>query len=108
MSARAETKALFSLIEELDFVIFSALALPRLVFPKITGPVTSGKTGAPHRICRLTWKKMSDRRTWHAFEHRSNFHRLDIEFDEVQPRLDDTKSMPTFSSIILYQGLVTR
>ncbi len=86
ISALAEARVLFPLIEDPDFVISLGTGAPKVGVPNIDGPRSLWKDGALPRFCRLVWEKMHDRRTWHAFKTRSGFHRLDIEFDGAEPR----------------------
>jgi hypothetical protein len=94
IAALAEARVLFPLIKEPDFVISLGTGAPKMGVPNIDGPRGLWKDGALSRFCRLVWEKMRDRRAWYAFKDRSGFHRLDIEFEGAEPRLDDTSSMP--------------
>ncbi|KAI9772425.1 MAG: hypothetical protein M1840_000628 [Geoglossum simile] len=52
------------------------------------------KDGAFPRLCRMYWEKIRDRKIRQIFQTHPRYHRLDIEFDGPEPRLDDTNSMP--------------
>lgn len=93
ISALAEAKALFPCIKNPDFVISLGTGAPKLDVPNTEGLRSLWKDGAFRRLFRLAWEKMRDRRVWHAVKDNPGFHRLDVEFDNTEPRLDDTKSM---------------
>ncbi|KAI9767708.1 MAG: hypothetical protein M1839_004369 [Geoglossum umbratile] len=54
--------------------------------------------GAFPRLCRMYWEKIRDRKVRQIFQTHPRYHRLDIEFDGPEPRLDDTDSMPELKS----------
>lgn len=56
------------------------------------------KNKALPRLCRLFWEKMRDKKTRQAFQTNPRYHRLDIEFGQAEPRLDDTKTMSELKS----------
>jgi hypothetical protein len=93
ISALAEVRVLSQLIEAPDFVISLGTSAPKLDVPNADGPRSLWRDGALHRLWRLVWEKVRDRRIWHAFKHHPGFHRHDIDFDGTEPRLDDTRSM---------------
>ena len=51
------------------------------------------KNKAFPRLCRMVLEKMRDKKIRENFQMHPRYHRLDIEFDKTEPRLDDTKSM---------------
>ena len=56
------------------------------------------KNKALPRLCRLFWEKMRDKKIRQAFQNNPRYHRLDVEFDQAEPRLDDTKTMSELKS----------
>jgi len=41
---------------------------------------------------------MRDKKIRQAFPNQSRYHRLDVEFDQAEPRLDDTKTLSELKS----------
>jgi hypothetical protein len=56
------------------------------------------KYGAIPRIRDLLLEKMRDRNIRQFFRNHPKYHRLNIEFDGAEPRLDDTKNIPELKS----------
>ncbi|KAI9767636.1 MAG: hypothetical protein M1840_005507 [Geoglossum simile] len=100
ISALSEVAAMFPLIEEPDFVVSLGTGAPRLKNngPSMSGPRNIWKDGAFPRLCRMYWEKIRDRKVRQIFQTHPRYHRLDIEFDGPEPRLDDTNSMPDLKS----------
>lgn len=100
ISALSEVAATFPLTEEPDFVISLGTGEPKL---EDDDTLTAGshniwKNGAFPRLCRMFWEKMRDRKIRQAFQTHPRYHRLDIEFDHAEPRLDDRRSIPELKS----------
>lgn len=97
VSALSEVAALFPQIEEPDFIVSLGTGNPRSkgVGPSmsVSGPLSLRKYGALPRLCRMFWEKMRDRQVRQIFRTHPRYHRLDVEFDGIEPRLDNTKSL---------------
>ncbi|KAI9772432.1 MAG: hypothetical protein M1840_000635 [Geoglossum simile] len=98
ISALSEVAAMFPFIEEPDFVVSLGTGAPRKNDPSMSGPRNVWKDGAFPRLCRMYWEKIRDRKVRQVFRTHPRYHRLDIEFDGPEPRLDDTGSMPKLKS----------
>ena len=64
----------------------------------VSGPLSLRKYGAFPRLWRTFWEKMRDRQVKQIFRTHPRYHRLDTEFDGVEPRLDNMKSMQELQS----------
>ena len=84
---------MFLLIENPDFILSLGTSAPKVSMPSLDGPRSRWKDGALWRYFRMSWEKSQDRKTWYAFEDHLGHYRLDIEFDDVELRLDDAISM---------------
>jgi hypothetical protein len=100
VSALSEVAATFPLTEEPDFVVSLGTGEPKLENEHLhsAGSHNIWKNGAFPRLCRMFWEKMRDRKIRQAFQTHSRYHRLDIEFDDAEPRLDDRRSIPELKS----------
>lgn len=111
VSALSEVAAIFPLVEEPDFIVSLGTGTPSSTQTMIqqstvsntpsmsvSGPLSVWKYKAFPRLCRMLWEKMRDRNVKHIFRTYPRYHRLDIKFDDVEPRLDDTKSIPELKS----------
>ena len=87
--------ALFPLTEEPDFVVSIGTGGPVEGKPDTNTDAMDNnwKNKAFLRLCRMFLEKMRDRKIRQNFQMHPRYHRLDIEFDQAEPRLDDTKSM---------------
>ena len=100
VSALSEVAAMFPLTEEPDFVVSLDTGEPKLENEdgSTVGSHNIWKNGAFPRLYRMFWEKMRDRKIRQAFQTHSRYHRLDIEFDHAEPRLDDRRSIPGLKS----------
>ncbi len=95
LSALSEVTALFPFVEEPDFVVSLGTGGPKeerndMNTTKLTN---NWKNKAFPRLCRMFLEKMRDGKIRQTFQTHPRYHRLDFEFDKVEPRLDDTESM---------------
>lgn len=74
----------------------------------VSGPLNVWKYKAFPRLCRMLWEKMRDRNVKHIFRTHPRYHRLDIGFNSIEPRLDDTKSMPELKSRVQQDQSVSK
>ena len=95
LSALSEVTALFPLMEEPDFVISIGTGGPKEENSDTYTDATENnwKNKAFPRLCRMALEKMRDRKIRQNFQMHPRYHRLDIEFDQAEPRLDNAKSM---------------
>ncbi|KAH9204856.1 patatin-like phospholipase-like protein [Leptodontidium sp. 2 PMI_412] len=97
ISALSEVAAMFPLVEEPDFMVSLGTGAPRTTGGKpsmsVSGPLSVWKDGAFPRLWRMFWERMRDRHVKQVFRTHPRYHRLDIEFDDELPRLDNTKSI---------------
>ncbi|KAK1754174.1 patatin-like phospholipase-like protein [Echria macrotheca] len=95
VSALSELAALFPLVEEPDFVVSLGTGEPK---PSHDSPKAVSrnvwKNGAFPRLCRLFWEKMRDKKVREAFQSHPRYHRLNVQFEGDEPRLDDVQSIP--------------
>lgn len=86
---------MFPLLEEPDFVVSLGTGEPK---PHDDFPVANSrniwKNGALPRLCRLFFEKMRDKKLRQAFQAHPRYHRLNVQFDGEEPRLDDVHSIP--------------
>jgi len=95
ISALSEVAAIFPLVEEPDFVVSLGTGEPK-PSNEVSTAVSRNiwKNGAFPRLCRLFWEKMRDKKVRQAFQAYPRYHRLNIQFDDDEPRLDDIQSIP--------------
>jgi hypothetical protein len=95
VSARSEVAAIFPSAKKPDFVVSLGTGEPALS-NDIPTDTSQGiwRNGAVPRLCRLFWEKMRDKKVGQAFQGHPRYHRLNIEFEGVEPRLDDVQSIP--------------
>ncbi|KAI9656458.1 MAG: hypothetical protein M1821_004664 [Bathelium mastoideum] len=104
--ALSETEAMFPLVEEPDYVVSLGTGGPRC---EASAPDTSGSRGLVRdgfisRAFRAFWESMRGKRAWKTLtgsgrtKSSGKYHRLDIEFDGPEPRLDDVESIPNLQS----------
>jgi hypothetical protein len=103
ISALSEVSALFPGVEEPDFVLSLGTGEPKPTNNRDNPPRNSSrniwKNGAFPRLCRLFWEKMRDKNVRQAFLSHPRYHRLNIQFDGDEPRLDDAQSIPLLKTI---------
>ncbi|CAK7237038.1 hypothetical protein SBRCBS47491_009841 [Sporothrix bragantina] len=100
VSALAEVAALFPLVDEPDFVVSLGTGEPKpSPYPASAAPRSVWRNGAFPRLCRLFWEKMRDRKVRQAFQAHPRYHRLDVQFDGDEPRLDDAASMSEIMAV---------
>lgn len=108
-SALSEAEALFPHAQEPDFVVSLGTGCPR---SDPAGPDASGtrgliKDGCFPRCFRAFWETMRGSRDWQALtssgrpKSSGKFHRLDVEFDGLEPRLDEVANIPSLQSKVL-------
>jgi hypothetical protein len=51
------------------------------------------RNGTLPRLFRLFWEKMRDEKMRQVFHGSGRYHRLNVRFDDMEPRLDDTQSI---------------
>ena len=87
-------------MEEPDFVISlgTGESKPNQHLPTAS-PCNGWKNGAFQRLCRLFWEKIKDKNVKQAFHAHPRYHRLNIQFDGEEPRLDDAQSIPSIKAI---------
>jgi hypothetical protein len=100
ISALSEAAATFPLTEDFDFVVFLGTGEPKLKNDDTSAYCSSNiwKNGAFPRLCNMAWEKMRDRKNRRASNTHPRYHRLDVEFDHAEPRLDDARSIPELRS----------
>jgi hypothetical protein len=94
ISALSEVSSMFPLTEEPDIVVSLGTGEQKSDGVSTDPTPRVWKTKALPRLCRLLWEKMRDKKIRQAFQLNPRYHRLDIEFDQAEPRLDDAKAMP--------------
>ncbi|CAK7206337.1 hypothetical protein SEUCBS139899_009126 [Sporothrix eucalyptigena] len=100
VSALSEVAALFPLVDEPDFVVSLGTGEPRpKPHPASAAPRSVWRNGAFPRLCRLFWEKMRDKKIRQAFQTHPRYHRLDVQVDGDEPRLDDAASMSEMMAI---------
>ncbi|KKY22693.1 putative patatin-like phospholipase [Phaeomoniella chlamydospora] len=100
VSALCEATAAFPSVEEPDFILSLGTGEPRV---KADNRSADGlhnvlKNGAFPRLCRMLWEKMRDKKVRQAFQTHPRYHRLDVQYDHNEPRLDDVRSIPELKS----------
>jgi hypothetical protein len=102
LSALLETAATFLLAEEPDFVISLGIGEPKLKHNiiSIDTSLSVRKNRVFPRLYRIFWEKMRNRKIRQVFRDYLRYYRLDIEFDQNEPRLDDIASMPKLRLIV--------
>jgi len=100
ISALSEVAALFPQVDEPDFVLSLGTGEPKpnQRLPP-TGPRNVWRNGAFPRLCRLFWEKIKDKNVRQAFHAHPRYHRLNIQFEGDEPRLDDTQSIPSIKAM---------
>jgi hypothetical protein len=104
--ALSEAEALFPFSEEPDFVVSLGTGGSR---PNAEEPYTPGSRGRLTdgwipRVCRASWEAMAGDKDWKALasfgrpKSSGKYHRLDIEFDGPEPRLDAVSDMASLQS----------
>ncbi|EXJ56219.1 uncharacterized protein A1O5_12675 [Cladophialophora psammophila CBS 110553] len=99
ISALSEATSMFPLTEEPDFVLSLGTGAPK--DDSNTSPTRTRRTWkqkALPRLCRLFWEKMRDKNIRQAFRSNPRYHRLDVGFDQGEPRLDDATTMSELKS----------
>ena len=56
----------------------------------------------------MFWEKMRDRKVRQAFKTHPRYHRLDVKFDHVEPRLDNARSIPELKSKVQADHLISK
>ncbi|KAL6151989.1 hypothetical protein ACJBU6_08881 [Exserohilum turcicum] len=113
--ALSEAEALFPFTEEPDFVVSLGTGSPR---SDGEGPCTSGsrsllKDGWISRVAHGSLVTMAGGRDWKALvsfgrpKSSGKYHRLDIEFDGPEPRLDAVSDMARLQSLALQDPLLS-
>lgn len=95
---------MFPMAEEPDFVISLGTGEPDSYSVCATRTPPKWRNKALPRLCRLLWEKTRDRKIRQAFRLHPRYHRLDIALDEVEPRLDDVRSMSELKSKVQRDG----
>ncbi|SCN98200.1 uncharacterized protein FFNC_10015 [Fusarium fujikuroi] len=94
ISALTAAAKAFPLLEEPDFIVSLGTGEPK---PQGEFPVTNSrntwKNGALPRLLRLAIEKMRDKKLRQAYQGHPKYHRLNVQFDEDEPRLDDVHSI---------------
>ncbi|KAF4451419.1 putative patatin-like phospholipase [Fusarium austroafricanum] len=95
ISALTTAAMAFPLLEEPDFIVSLGTGEPK---PHDELPIANSrntwKNGALPRLCRLVLEKMRDKKVRQAFQGHPRYHRLNVQFDGDEPRLDDVHSIP--------------
>lgn len=66
------------------------------------------KNGAVPRLCRMFREKMRDRKLRQAFKADPRYHRLDVQYEGDEPRLDDTQSIPEMRRKVVEDETLSR
>ncbi|CAK7238176.1 hypothetical protein SEUCBS140593_010402 [Sporothrix eucalyptigena] len=100
VSALSEVAALFPLVDEPDFVVSLGTGEPKpSPHPASAASRSVWRNGAFPRLCRLFWEKMRDKKVRQAFQAHPRYHRLDVQFEGDEPRLDDAARMAEAMSV---------
>ncbi|KAJ0134526.1 hypothetical protein HZ326_22416 [Fusarium oxysporum f. sp. albedinis] len=95
ISALTAAAKAFPLLEEPDFIVSLGTGEPK---PHDEIPITNSrntwKNGALPRLFRLVIEKMRDKKLRQAFQGHPRYHRLNVQFDGDEPRLDDVHRIP--------------
>ena len=93
-------RAIWPLLEQPDFVVIlgTGYASENTNLPCMSGPRDILKDGALPRIISAFLSSTSGRRLWQEVPPEANYFRLDIEFPDSEPRLDDTSQMQLLKS----------
>lgn len=89
---------MFPLVDEPDFVVSLGTGEPKNDDISTGRIPRTWKSKALPRLYRLFWEKMRDKKLRQAFQSNPRYHRLDIEFDNAEPRLDDANTMAELRS----------
>ncbi|KAI1541065.1 Patatin [Pyrenophora tritici-repentis] len=115
LMALSEAQKLFPGTEEPDFVVSLGTGGPRLNAQELYIPGSRGllKDGWIPRFCRGSLAAMAGDRDWKALvsfgrpKSSGKYHRLDIEFDGPEPRLDAVSDMASLQSRALGDPLLS-
>ncbi|KAF4434342.1 putative patatin-like phospholipase [Fusarium austroafricanum] len=95
ISALTTAAMAFPLLEEPDFIVSLGTGEPK---PHDEIPIINSrntwKNGALPRLYRLVIEKMRDKKLRQAFQGHPRYHRLNVQFDGDEPRLDDVHRIP--------------
>ena len=113
--ALSEAEALFPCTEEPDFVVSLGTGGPRLNVKELYASGSRGllKDGWISRFLRGSWETMAGDRDWKALvsfgrpKSSGKYHRLDIEFDGPEPRLDAVSDMASLQARALRDPLLS-
>lgn len=113
--ALSEAEALFPFTEEPDFVVSLGTGGPRPNAEELYASGSRGllKDGWIPRFLRGSWETMAGDRDWKALvsfgrpKSSGKYHRLDIEFDGPEPRLDAVSDMASLQSRALRDPLLS-
>ncbi|KAH8753260.1 hypothetical protein F5883DRAFT_432473, partial [Diaporthe sp. PMI_573] len=94
VSALTEAAAMYPHVEEPNFVVSLGTGEPA---PDNSSSIDVSRdiwrNGTLPRLFRLFWEKMRDEKMRQVFHGSGRYHRLNVRFDDMEPRLDDTQSI---------------
>ena len=99
---------MFPLTEEPDFVVSLGTGEMKRDHASATPIPCAWKNKALPRLCRLVWENMRDKNVRQAFQFNPRYHRLDIEFVQAEPRLDDVMSIPEMKSKVQVENSLSK
>jgi hypothetical protein len=100
-------RAVFSPKRKADFVLSLGTGSSRYDTTDMTKPEALKKRGALSRLFQLMRERTRERIIGRAFEDNSNVHRVDLELDGEEPRLDDTSRMRELKEVVQNDSSLT-
>jgi hypothetical protein len=103
LTASAETMILFPHIKQPDFILSLGTGVGQSHVkcnPSFSVTAKQRRNRSVWRVFRMFWKRTSDRSIKQALQSNPRYHRLDIEFEGKEPRLDDVTSIPELKTRI--------
>lgn len=94
VSALTEATVMYPHVEEPNFVVSLGTGEPQSDdSPSLDASRGVWRNGTLPRLFRMFWEKMRDDKTREVFHGSDRYHRLNVRFNDEEPKLDDTQSM---------------
>ena len=109
VSALSTVAATWPNIEQPDFVLSLGTGEPKPI--DIFSPADARnvlRNGILTRLCRLFWEKTRDAKLREAFQTHPRYHRLNVQFDGSEPRLDDVQAIPNMKVAVDQDDLLSK
>ncbi|KAH7308904.1 phospholipase [Stachybotrys elegans] len=86
-------------IDKPDFVLSLGTGEPKLLETlAMEDSCSAPRNGMLPRLCRLFWEKTRDGKMRQLFQAQTWYHRLNVQFNGSEPRLDDVRAVPGMKS----------